>query len=46
VLVKGFVSFRGLDTLTMRGDINAPILVLHGAAEPIVPQALVDEHRQ
>lgn len=44
--LKGFVSFHGnLDTPNPSDaqNINAPILVLHGADDPIVPQAQVDD---
>ncbi|WP_339082830.1 dienelactone hydrolase family protein [Pseudomonas sp. TMP9] len=44
--LKGFVSFHGnLDTPNPADaqNIKAPILVLHGADDPIVPQAQVDD---
>ncbi|WXL27499.1 dienelactone hydrolase family protein [Ectopseudomonas mendocina] len=43
--LKGFVSFHGsLDTPQPADaqNIKAPVLVLHGADDPIVPQAQVD----
>lgn len=43
--VKGVVSFHGslgTSTPAQKGKVKAEVLVLHGAADPLVPQAQVD----